>query len=640
MNNRQQALLLALLEQMTYQTTKALAESFSVSERTLQTDLNRIEEYLAAQPLQVQLERKKGTGVRIEGHDSQRARLKKKVNQGLNQSSFDEEKRTELLIFHLLMAKKGQSLDELAEKMFVSRMEIKRLLEALHAFFSYNGLSLVSKPRIGTLVEGPERKKRELLAQNLKAIQKSDPQTMMLKDFFSKETLSLIQRILREVLTKEGVGYNPELSNVDIHIYFMLERMWQGETVLLSEEEHQLVENTLAQKLSSCVLVKLSDVYPVVFSPNEIDYLALRLAHVISKEQGERQSLEKAQALTIHLIKGVEQLMCVDFQQDPTLEANLMSHLSSTYFRINHGFSISNPLTKEILGTYTHLFLVIQMVLESFFSEEDFYIPQEEIAYLTVHFQAAFERTQKPKQKRFEAILVSQYSQSMATFLEARLNRELPDLTIKKTIEYLDGMSADFGSADFIVSTVPLDNATLPVVVISPMITESDVAQLLKYMLEHQPIKTKKQFDLARFTNPFLVFPQLDFANVSNLLHFLGEHLVNEGYVASSFVASLIDRESRSSTRVAPFIALPHGNPDLVKLSTISIATLREPMDWHGEKVQLVLLLAVRQEELKDEQFKRLFPLIHYLESNHTVLNHLLSEKNPLNLIQLLSEYE
>lgn len=640
MNQRQRGIVLYLLKQTSYQTTKVLAEEFSVSERTIQSDLNRLEEYLAEHQIKLTLERKKGTGVKFEGSLHETKQLINRLSPSLDNRGIEMEKRIELLVFHLLMAKEGQSLEELSEKLFVSRNEIKRNLEEASSFFAYHGLTLISKPRIGTFVEGPERKKREVLAQNLKAIQKIDPQTVMLKDFFSKEVLSLIQRILREELLNEKIDYHKELSSVDIHIYFMLERMWQGETVLLSQEEHDFVEDTLAQKLSSRLLAKLADVYPVIFSPNEIDYLALRLTSLLPKEVHQEPSKQTSDLAT-HLIQRVSQLMTSDLSQDDTLKQNLVAHLSSTYFRVRHGFSISNPLTKEILGAYTHLFLVIQMVLEEFLVGKELYIPQEEIAYLTVHFQAAFERKKKQrKPKHFEAVLVSQYTRSMATFLEARLNREIPELSIRQVVEYQGAMPKDLPPVDFILSTIPLEEVTSPVVLISPMITEEDLAGVLKYMLEHQPLQTKKQFDFPRFTSPFLVYPKMDYKNVQELLHFLSEGLIENDYVKPEFTASLIERESRSSTRVAPLIALPHGNPALVVSSTISIATLKEPMDWHGEKVQLVLLLAVRHEELKDPQFKKLFALLHYLERSPDVLQSILDETNPLKLIQQMSEYK
>ena len=68
------------------------------------------------------------------------------------------------------------------------------------------------------------------------------------------------------------------LASVEIHIYFMLERMKQYQKVKLSKDENEVVEHTQAQQLSSQILAKLATIYPIEFSPDEINYLALRIA--------------------------------------------------------------------------------------------------------------------------------------------------------------------------------------------------------------------------------------------------------------------------------------------------------------------------------------------------------------------------
>lgn len=70
----------------------------------------------------------------------------------------------------------------------------------------------------------------------------------------------------------------------------------------------------------------------------------------------------------------------------------------------------------------------------------------------------------------------------MATFLEARLNRELPELTIMDLVEYKPELKRqDFPSVDFILATLPFKHISIPVIEISPMITETDLAYLTKY---------------------------------------------------------------------------------------------------------------------------------------------------------------
>ena len=78
MNTRQTELLQHLLETEHYQTTKELADTFQVSERTIQTDLNQIEQFLNQQEPVLSLERKKGTGILLIASHTEKKQLKKK----------------------------------------------------------------------------------------------------------------------------------------------------------------------------------------------------------------------------------------------------------------------------------------------------------------------------------------------------------------------------------------------------------------------------------------------------------------------------------------------------------------------------------------------------------------------------------
>ena len=87
----------------------------------------------------------------------------------------------------------------------------------------------------------------------------------------------------------------------------------------------------------------------------------------------------------------------------------------------------------------------------------------------------------------------------------------------------------------------------------------------------------------------------------------MGNVLVEHHYVEPEFIDSVLERDSHSSTRVAPFVTIPHGNPLYVKHSMISIATMKEPVLWHGEQIRIVLLLAIKKNDLKHAEFKNIF---------------------------------
>lgn len=636
MNERHQRLLILLLETDTYKTTQQLAQELSASERTIRNDLNVIETVVEKE--QLKLERKKGTGVRLIGLPSEKNQLKKSILLD-NDSYKDHEQIRNLLLFHLLTAKDELTLDELTENLYVSRKVLKEELQELQVLLEKHQLCLVSKPRLGTFVEGEERKKRELLVKTLRNMKKQDPKNITLKEFLAQDTLTLIQHTLREVLRKNDLEQLPELSNIDIHIYFMLERMKQKQYVQLSDYEHQLVHNTKSQEISSQILAQLAEYYLISFSPDEIDYLALRIASVLTEEAEDQEFNVESNKLADYLIKQVQVSMDLSFAQDEVLQKNLVSHLASTFHRLNFGFSISNPLSKDIFRAYPRLFLIIQMALEDYFLNEKIFIPQEEIAYLTIHFQSAIERQKKQKSQHYQTLLISEYSKAMASFFEARVKRELPELKIIDSIEFEKEEIPNL-EVDFILSTVPLEHPAIDVIQISPMIAENDVARIKKYMLENQPKKRVKHLDFSEFTSPFLIFPHVKETDIDRLLKKMGDSLTDADYVTKEFTKTVIDREKRSSTQVAPLIALPHGNPAYVKTSTISIATLEKPIDWNGDEIQLVFLLAIKKSELKNSEFKKLFAVIHYLGNNPVKLNQILQSNHALEIMKQLSQYE
>jgi len=640
MNQRQQSLAYQLIENNNYVTIKKLAEQFHVSERTIHSDLNTIEAWLMTKQLSLKIERKKGIGILINGLPHEKEQLKQVLNED-SQTEVDKNQLQQLLIFHLLVAKDRLSLEELAEKLFVGKRTIHKELVELHSFFEYHHLQLVSKTKLGTFLKGDEQEKRQLLVKTLRHMQKEDPQSPSLKEFFAKDTLKVIHHTLKDVFNESHLEQPAGLSSVEIHIYFMLERMRQYQHVKLSKDENELVDHTQEQQLSSRILAKLASIYPIEFSPDEINYLALRLANLFTKSQANTRFQEKSRLLANHLIEQVEQFLGYSLKEDQQLKQNLSSHLSSTYFRLNCGLQMFNPLTKNVFSTYTQLFLVLQLILEDYFEGEDFYVPQAETAYLTIHFQAAIERHQHQKSRRYRTVLISEYSKAMAVFLEARLNRELPELMIMDLVEYKPELEKmELSSVDFIIATLPFKHTSIPVIEISPMITETDLAYVTKYMLEHVPTKKKKSFDLANFTHPFLIFPHLNLTDTAEILHFMGSVLVEHHYVLPEFIDSIVERDRHSSTRVAPFVTIPHGNPMYVRHSMIAIATMKKPVVWHGEKIQIVMLLAITKNDLKNPEFKKIFSVIHYLEKQPEQMTQLIQSKHPLEILTLLSSYE
>lgn len=641
MNTRQKALINYLIKKTHYITTKSLATEFAVSERTVTKDLNTITDYLIAEQLPLQMDRKKGTGIWLKGQPHDKEKLLTLLGTS-DHKQIQLDELQHLLIFHTLQAPKGiVKLDDLADQLFVNRRIIQEELKKIRHLFEHHGLQINSKPGVGILIEGDENQKRQLLVQTLRNMKTSKVNTPSLKEFFKQDTLKVIQDTLKEILVEHDMPTSKNLSNLEIHIYFMLERMRHKAVIILTNSETDAVNNTPAQQVSSQILAKLSSIYPIEFSPDEINYLALRIASTFPSSSSALYFEKEASLLTDYLMYQVDDMLNYSLNKDETLKKNLTSHLTSTYFRLNYNLSITNPLTQNVFNAYPQLFLVLQLILDDHFKQETYFVPPEEIAYLAIHFQAAIERHKNNKTRHFRVLLVSEYSKAMATFIEARLNRELPELNVVDLLEYSDTLTQQhFETIDFILSTVPFFHPLLSVLEISPMISANDVLAIEKYMVDYPPNQRVKKFDLASFTNPFLIFPQADLKTPEEVLRFMGDNLVTNDYVVPQFIKEVIIRDKQASVRVAPLISLPHANPSFVKHSTISILTLKEPIDWHGEQISLVILIAVKKDQLKNGEFKKLFSVIHYLEEIPERVYEICQAQHALDILNLLSIYE
>ena len=108
-----------------------------------------------------------------------------------------------------------------------------------------------------------------------------------------------------------------------------------------------------------------------------------------------------------------------------------------------------------------------------------------------------------------------------------------------------------------------------------------------------------------KYTTPFLVFPQQEVKRPEQLIAKFAQMLEDKGYVEAGYTESVLDREHMSATTIGGGIAIPHGDSERVKQSCIVVVTLKRPIPWGTEKVELVFLLAVKHDERKE--MRRLF---------------------------------
>ncbi|HAB97469.1 MAG TPA: transcriptional antiterminator, partial [Enterococcus sp.] len=65
----------------------------------------------------------------------------------------------------------------------------------------------------------------------------------------------------------------------------------------------------------------------------------------------------------------------------------------------------------------------------------------------------------------------------------------------------------------------------------------------------------------------------------------------------AQFRQSVIEREQLQSTYLDNGFAIPHGNPNYVEETAISILLLDQPVEWGNQKADIIILLMIREDE-------------------------------------------
>jgi activator of the mannose operon (transcriptional antiterminator) len=226
----------------------------------------------------------------------------------------------------------------------------------------------------------------------------------------------------------------------------------------------------------------------------------------------------------------------------------------------------------------------------------------------------------------------------MSQILRSKLERKFPELHVLDSVRKADltGYLAQH-SVDFIISTIPLENVNVPYITVSPLLEAGETQKITDFIgkLDQPSGHTEHAGSiLGMYTQPSLIFPRLTIGHRFELIELLGNELAKQGFVEPDYAHQALLRERLSSTTIGGGIAIPHGEPKLIRSSRIAIATLEEPLEWQEEKVSVVFMLALAPQE--QEMTKKLFQRLSLLSEQPSTIERLVQARTPEELLSYL----
>ncbi|MED4988298.1 BglG family transcription antiterminator [Parageobacillus toebii] len=648
MLSRHKQLLKQLLAAHTHTSVATLANQLVCSEKTIRNDLKALDEFLSEKYPNIVIERKPSVGVIIRGKETEKQKLLHDLTR-LEETNPSQDYRKLQFIKILLTEDKPVTMQQLAERFYISKSAIQNDLEEIEQWLQSFGLVLIRKPNLGIKVEGTEQAWRTALSRLVELLVDHSyyifdaKQLKLIEDVLKPYELALIEKEIRKMdewlefpLTDQSV------ISLTVHIAIAIKRIKTGHRIdinanqlqeLQMKPEYRLAEQ-LAKQIEQWVAVKIPD--------EEIGYITLHLlgARLRYDQTNEKKDIEQLlikmdnEALQIvkELIHDISLHTDERLREDKELLIGLTIHVHSTLNRLRNGLAVKNPLLKDIKQMYRYPFEIVLSLIPKVEKKANVPIPEDEVAYIVLHIQAALERIQH-KIEKIRAVIVCATGSGTSRLIEAKISAAFPKLEIVAvaSIAKLNEIIAAT-KPDLLISTVPLEHRKIPVITVSPLLPKQELDMIEQWV---ERVSQPRRYEMLRqLINPSCIFLDISVASRFEAIDYIANELCKRGYVESLYGQSAKERETLSSTYIGGGIAIPHGQIQWINQSIIAVARLSSPIDWDGEQVKFVLMIAHRLND--NSQIKKLFQEIALLSEDEQTLKQLSTCKTADEFYQLL----
>lgn len=294
-----------------------------------------------------------------------------------------------------------------------------------------------------------------------------------------------------------------------------------------------------------------------------------------------------------------------------------------------------NPLYNRLRVYYPKLQDLCMQILEDFSRKFQTQIHPSEIGFLTM-LVAEHLKTQILYESPIYCTLICPHYRTMAAELTQELKDRLGPAVILRAVEETMDLEQVDEHSDLILSVIPM--RYFPhLVTIAPFPKSED---FLRIRQEIAKIKRERWLRRLKELLPSYLPDQYfqlqgNEQNREELLCSLCDVWEQDGVVTSGFKTRLLCREAMEESSFFHGVALPHLCDSSVVRSTLFCVISPEPRPWGRDKINLLMVLAFRPEEV--EQFWELYDLLIKLFAEPRTLHGLLEATDRQSFLEILS---
>lgn len=633
-------------------TVERLANMLGVSARTIRYDLEIVTDVLEQRGFK--LMKKSGHGIWLERIEVN------KSNSEINIRVYDSTERYDLIIIELLIHT-NSFVDNLAQRLMVSRNTLLADLKEVQQILEKRGLKYNSKRGYGIWADGSELAIRDMLIHIFSKGQynfrdfsyrlgNESGQQQFFYEFVNAMPIQHIADNFLDFAEGNFKGSDASMNRMIIAIAVALKRIEDGhifpKNELKTSEQQEIKLYSSALSLSE----KLSVFEPAFGSQAEIKYLMQELLHsrlsikqiITEKKQynSGNHSFESdaVQAMTMarQFIDNVQVWLGDIYSDDDELLYNLAMHLQPAIERARYGIVFTNPLLRQIQEQYGELHSMARKAINKLTDNTNICFSEDEIGYLTIHLGAAVERRRLNWKKQLSVLLVCGNGMGTASLLAITLKNKLPYINIVDMVSLYNLKNTSLQNIDIVISTVNLDIPNKAVMRISPILRDAEIPIIenqikFLYNKKFHPEKISnanlvESYRLFNLLTPQVISFEDSVNSWEDAVWCAGSLLQKAGAVTENYVKSMVEcvKELGPYIVVCPGVAMPHSRcEDGANRVSVSYLKLNKPVVFgEGEnstKVDMIFAFSA----IDEKQHLKMIEDLWKLFSNERYLKNL-----------------
>ena len=585
-------------------TSKALAASTGMSERSVKTYLKEVADFCEQNSMT--LDRKPGKGMKPCFSDAQIGKILDVA--GRKSAAVSQKKRQNYISYILLSGWDTYTYALFSEELNVSKNVIMDDINELDAELLLYGIKVHRTAGYGIYATGSELDIRKAMRHfcrypiSDKQVIKTDDHRLsrraaeVIANNFRSVNLSMAVDMIHHVERRFDIiftDYTFQMLAEYIAIALFrvdVEKELKPDELDLSNQKNRFIM-TEHESMAREAAGFLERHHGISLAQPEIMYLAM----LFSCAEGQNRvvmSCEEALSIEDEMIVYLSNLLAANLIENELLRESMRSFLPGSIARTHFGIEIDNPFLSDITQSYASLFTVC-FTVSRYYEKYTGAMPSEnEIAFIALQVGGALHRN--PMTVR--AVLIGAAGYATGSIIAGKIENRVPDVRIVSILSSDRIEHIDEYDCDLILSTIDTQadiHKDMRFLYVSPLISAQDEKNIRNKCFE---LMTGQSAEVSEFSQmlseEFIIFEKKA-KNRKDVLKRACQLLINKGIVQSEFARDVLEREKVEATAVGCNIAIPHGKPEHVNRCQILVIRLDKPIEWGERMADMIFLLAI-----------------------------------------------